>query len=170
VIAAALHDPDPWLRLGAAGARTPEEVTQMERLLVLRRISLFQNLSLDQLEAINRLLRESRYLSGEIVCREGDLGNELFILIEGEVRFLRNFGTPQQLLLNTQQPVSAFGEMGVLADAPRSATVVAATDATLLVLEGERLKELILQVPEISFEIFRVLTARVRAAEERLRA
>jgi HEAT repeat protein len=170
VIAAALHDPDPWLRLGAAGARTPEEVTQMERLLVLRRISLFQNLSLDQLEAINRLLRESRYLSGEIVCREGDLGNELFILIEGEVRFLRNFGTPQELLLNTQQPVSAFGEMGVLADAPRSATVVAATDATLLVLEGERLKELILQVPEISFEIFRVLTARVRAAEERLRA
>ncbi len=170
VVAAALHDPDPWLRLGAAGARTPEEVTQMERLLVLRKISLFQNLSLDQLEAINRLLRESRYLSGETVCREGDLGNELYILVEGEVRFLRNQGTAQELLLNTQQPVSAFGEMGVLADAPRSATVVAASDATLLVLDGERLKELILQVPEISFEIFRVLTARVRAAEERLRA
>ncbi len=169
VVAAALHDPDPWLRLGAAGARTPEEETQMERLLVLRKVSLFQNLSLDQLEAINRLLRESRYLSGETICREGDLGRELFILIEGEVRFLRDRGTPRELLLNTQQPVSAFGEMGVLADAPRSASVVAATDATLLVLDGDRLKELILQVPEISFEIFRVLAARVRAAEERLR-
>ena len=61
-----------------------------------------------------------------------------------------------------------FGEMAILDGAPRSATVVAGTDARLLKLNGERLNELILQTPEIAFELFRVLTQRIRTAEERL--
>jgi CRP-like cAMP-binding protein len=58
--------------------------------------------------------------------------------------------------------------MAILDDEPRSATVVAAEPARLLSLDGNSIKELILQMPEISFEIFRVLTHRVRAAESRL--
>jgi CRP-like cAMP-binding protein len=46
--------------------------------------------------------------------------------------------------------------------------VVASRDARLLALDGERFKELVLQAPEIAFEVFGVLTARIRAAEERL--
>ncbi len=170
VVAAAREAPDPWLRLGAHPRPGPIEEERMERLLVLREVPLFAGLSLDQLEAVNRLVRETRWLAGEIVLREGDLGNELYVLVSGELRVYRSFGTPQQILLNTLHPVSAVGEMGVLADAPRLATNVVAVDSTLLVLDGEHLKDLILQVPEISFEIFRVLTARVRAAEERLQA
>jgi len=64
--------------------------------------------------------------------------------------------------------VNYFGEMAILDGAPRSATVVAGTDARLLKLNGERLNELILQTPEIAFELFRVLTQRIRAAEGRL--
>ena len=49
-------------------------------------------------------------------------------------------------------------------------TVVVTKDARLLALDGDRFMELILQAPEISFDIFRVITRRLRAAEERLRA
>jgi CRP-like cAMP-binding protein len=71
-------------------------------------------------------------------------------------------------LLTEVAAVSYFGEMAALDDEPRSATVVAADPSRMLRLEGESLKELIYQMPEISFEIMRVLTARVRDAEGRL--
>jgi CRP-like cAMP-binding protein len=58
--------------------------------------------------------------------------------------------------------------MSVLDDEPRSATAIASRDARLLTLAGARFKELILQAPEISFEVFPVLMRRIRAAETRL--
>ena len=140
----------------------------MERLLVLRQVQLFSGLSLDQLEAVNQLMTEEHYLRDEIICREGDLGSDLYVLVEGEARFYKNYGSPQPLLLNTQGPPNYIGEMAVLTDAPRSATVVASQDSTLLKLGGESLKELILEVPELSFQLCRELSDRVRRSEARL--
>ncbi len=57
--------------------------------------------------------------------------------------------------------------MAVLCDEPRSATVVANEDARLLTLDGARVKELIYQMPEISFDFFRVLTMRLNEANQR---
>jgi CRP-like cAMP-binding protein len=84
------------------------------------------------------------------------------------VRFWKNFGTPRATILGTQAAVSYFGEMAILDDEPRSATVVAVERVRLLTLDGRSLKEIVHQMPEIAFEIFRVLTSRVRVAERRL--
>jgi HEAT repeat protein len=162
-----------WIRLGAkaidhAGALPPAEVTRMERLLALKQIPLFANLSLDQLEAVHQLTREATYLPGEVIVREGDPGGELYLLLEGSVRIWKDHGTPQATALNTIQAGSYVGEMAILDDEPRSASVVAIESVRLLRLDGRSLKELVHQMPEIAFEIFRVLTARVRAAEKRL--
>jgi HEAT repeat protein len=164
---------DHWIRAAAAALGSepiphPMPEAQMERLLVLREVGLFEHLSLDQLEAINQVLEGETYFAGEEICREGDLGIELYVLVEGEVQFYKNRGASEEILLRTQGPVNYFGEMAILDGAPRSATVVAGTDARLLKLNGERLNELILQTPEIAFELFRVLTQRIRTAEERL--
>lgn len=140
----------------------------MERLLALRQVPLFATLSLDQLEAVHQITREATYLKGEVIVREGDPGGELYLLLEGTVEAWKAFGTPQARRLNTIPAVSSFGEMAILDDEPRSATVVALERARLLSLDGRSLKELIHQMPDISFEIFRELTSRVRAAEKRL--
>ena len=140
----------------------------MERLLALKQVPLFATLSLDQLEAVHQITRETSYLKGETIVREGDPGGELYLLLEGTVQAWKSFGTPQARWLNTISAVSYFGEMAILDDEPRSATVVAVERARLLSLDGRSLKELIHQMPEISFEIFRELTSRVRAAEKRL--
>ena len=134
----------------------------MERLLVLRKVPLFAHMSLDQLDAINRLLKEIQYLRGEVLFKEGELGDELYILVEGDVRIAKGLGTPEEKELNRMSGVSYFGEMSILDDEPRSASVVAETDCSLLVLRGEQLKILIHQIPEIAFEIFKVLTLRIR--------
>jgi HEAT repeat protein len=165
----AARSPDRWLRLATAHANDPHptETQTMEGLLALRNVSLFAHLSLDQLDAVRRCTRESHYLSGEVVVREGEPGDELFVLLEGEVVACKHHGTPRERVINTMPAGSYFGEMAIFDGAPRTATIVVSKDARLLALDGERLHELIQQAPEMAFDIFRVLIGRLRAAEIR---
>jgi HEAT repeat protein len=170
---ASLRDEVGWIRLGARAIGgppgvAPEEGERMERLLALKQVPLFATLSLDQLDAVLQITREASYLSGEVIVREGDPGGELYLLLEGRVQAWKNHGTPRASCLNTISAISYFGEMAILDDEPRSASVVALDRARLLSLDGRSLKELIHQMPEIAFEIFRELTKRVRSAEKRL--
>lgn len=57
----------------------------MQRLLASHEVPLFSELSLDRLEAIHQLMHESQYLRGACVVREGDPGNDLYVVIEGEL-------------------------------------------------------------------------------------
>jgi len=142
----------------------------MERLLALKQVPLFSHLSLEQLEAVQQITHEVEYMANETIVKEGDPGGELYLLIEGRVRIYKDYGTLKERSLSTVSAVSYFGEMAAIDDEPRSATVVSAVRSRMLCLEGESLKDLIRQMPEISFEIMRVLTARVREAESRLGA
>jgi HEAT repeat protein len=171
---AVVRDSDNSWVAKAASALDPEQTSTtheeglMERLLALKQVPLFSQLSLEQLEAVNQISSEAEYLANETIVKEGDRGGELYLLINGRVRIYKDHGSDREALLSTVSAVSYFGEMAALDDQPRSATVVAAERSRMLRLEGESLKELITQMPEISFEIMRVLTGRVRRAERRL--
>jgi len=173
VLVAAHRSEVPWIRMGARaldpqeGDAPPEEET-MQRLLALKQVDLFANLGLEQLDAVHEATREAEYLPNEIIFREGERGEKLYLLLEGRVGVVKNHGTPNELQLATVSAVDYFGEMAILDNEPRSATVVALSHARLLTLDGASLKDLILHMPEISFEIFSVLTARIRSAETRL--
>jgi HEAT repeat protein len=183
VVRYAADSPDRWLRIaaarygaGAAAAgppradaadeRTGDQI--VERLLALQRVPLFAHLSLEQLEVVDRLLQEVQFLEGEVIVREGEPATELFVLVEGRVAVYKAWQTPAEERRGIMEPVSYFGEIAILDDAPRSATVVALGDARLFTLGSARLKELVLQSPEIAFEIFPVLTERIRTAEARI--
>jgi HEAT repeat protein len=160
-----------WIRLGAdalvfqTDTAIPEEEV-MDHLLALREISLFEHLSLDQLEAVLQITTEIEFLPGEVIMREGEHGEQLYLLLDGRVRIVKNYGAPNERQLNEQLALSYFGEMGILAQGVRSATVVAVDRSRVLSLDGSSLRDLLLQIPEISFGIFRVLVGRLRAAEE----
>ncbi len=161
---------DVWIRMGHdysrknGGGNVSQEDT-MERLLLLREIPLFSRLNLDQLEAINLQMTESHYLRGEIVMREGEPGGELFLLLDGQTRAVSGYGTPDEMTLNVQNAPDYFGEMAILDDRPRSATIVVTAEARLLSLGGESFQDLMFQLPEISFEICRSLSSRLRGLE-----
>jgi HEAT repeat protein len=162
-----------WIAMAARSAgephegRTQEEML-MERLLSLKQVPLFETLSLEQLDAVQQITREVEYMANETIVKQGDRGGELYLLIDGEVRVYQGYGTPTERELQPMTAVSYFGEMAALDDRERSATVIASVQSRMLCLDGEDLKEIIRQMPEISFEIMRVLTARVRTAEELL--
>ncbi|HEX5068197.1 MAG TPA: cyclic nucleotide-binding domain-containing protein [Myxococcota bacterium] len=152
---------DPSLGHNAVGVET------MERLLALKKVPLFESLTLDQLDAVARLAEERDFRLGEVIVHEGDAGGELFLLLEGVVEVFQGREGGAREKLGEIAAVDYFGEMAVLDDQPRSATIVAREPTRLLALAGTSLKELILQMPDISFEILRVLSARVRSAERR---
>jgi hypothetical protein len=161
---------DVWIRMGENYYRKDQgsDISQrdtMERLLLLREIPLFSRLSLDQLEAINCQMSESHYLQGEVVVREGEPAGELYLLLDGQTRAVSDYGTPEEVTLNLQDAPDYFGEMAILDDRPRSATVVVTREARLLLLSGESFQDLMLQMPEIAFEVCRNLSSRVRALE-----
>jgi hypothetical protein len=172
VIASACEGTTRWLRWAGRVASgvdgDPVKEQFMERLVFLRGVALFSNLSLEQLEAVEHITHEEPYVEGERVVREGDPGEELYLVMEGEVSVWRGLDGDAPRRLNTLGPGSYFGEMSILDQQPRSASVVTNRESRLLVLEGGRLRDLVLEQPEIAFEIFRVLTSRVRAAEARL--
>jgi hypothetical protein len=156
----------PWTRIPSE-VPTAEEEVLVERLLSLRQVSLFSRMSLERLHAIERITQESEYVRGEVIMREGEPGDDLCCLVEGEVDVVRGAGTPDEQHLNRLGPGAYVGEMSVLDGAPRSATVVAATPVRVLVLGGDRLRELVQEMPELAFDLLRVMVERVRNAEAR---
>ena len=145
-----------------------EEAVLMEHLLMLQSVPLFTAMTLEQLEAIHRCLNEQHYTLGEHVFAEGDVGDEMYIVAEGEIEIVIEVENAEPLLLATVLPGSYFGEMAVLDNEPRSATARVSKDARLLTLKGEQLKELIYVMPEIAFTIFKVLSERLRKSDRRL--
>jgi quercetin dioxygenase-like cupin family protein len=171
LVAASRSSQERWIRMGAQACDSPpgespeEEV--MERLLALKEIPLFKDLSLDQLEAVHQITTQVEYLPGEVIVREDEPGDQLYLLLEGRVRVVKKYGASNQDELRELTAGSYFGEMAILGGGKRSATIVTVERSHLLSLDGNSLRELLMQMPDISFEIFRVLVDRVRAAEER---
>ena len=170
ILAEARRALNRWIRIAGAAYddRAARVEANMERLLALRNVSLFSEMSLDQLEVINGLMVESQFVSGEVIFWEGDPGRELYLITEGAVDIVKDHGTDRAVHLARLDAGSCVGEIAVLDESPRTATAVAAEDCTLLGLGGDRFKELIYDMPELAFAIFGVLTGHLRRSDERL--
>ncbi|MGK2856203.1 MAG: cyclic nucleotide-binding domain-containing protein [Thermoanaerobaculia bacterium] len=97
------------------------------------------------------------------IFNEGDLGTEMFIILEGRVRIEKKI-RGETHLLSTLEKGDFFGEMGVLENAPRSADAVADTECKLLAITGSRFDEMIRKNPEIAVRIIRKYATRLREA------
>lgn len=137
-----------------------------DKMLFLKRVSLFSGMTLEQLRVLTSHLEEQHFLPGEVILYEGDFSQELYILVSGQVRISKDYRGPHERTLSVMTQGDFFGEMAIFESAPRSATVVTEEEAELLVLSPEKFKQTIYQKPDMAFEIFRELSARLRLREE----
>jgi CRP/FNR family transcriptional regulator, cyclic AMP receptor protein len=101
------------------------------------------------------------YKAGEIIFREGESGNELYIVQSGRVRI--ELGNR---VLETLDANSIFGEMALIDAAPRSATAIAATDATVAPIPEKQFLFLVGEVPFFALKVMRVLARRLRTSNK----
>lgn len=102
----------------------------------LQNVPIFAGLNEAALNLLWERAKEIKMPAGDVVVREGEAGNRLFVVGEGQVRVCKHFGQPGEVELAQLAPRNFFGEMCILETLPRSATVQAITDATLYSLNS----------------------------------
>lgn len=140
---------------------------------LLAKIPLFAELSLDQLEAMESVSRITRCLKGEVIIREGEHGDVMYILTGGSVQVSRTVtlslsrtgvgeGEKSFAQLDaTDHP--AFGEMALLEDSLRGATVTALTDCEFLQIAHDDFERLCHEDPVLGYKIIRNIASQLSA-------
>ena len=99
--------------------------------------------------------------AGEVIFKEGDAADQLFVIKSGEVTIQSGNRTLAELSTN-----HIFGEMALIDDAPRSATAVARTDVELVPISEKQFLFLVSQTPFFALKVMRVLARRLRATNK----
>ncbi len=134
---------------------------------ILKKVFFFNMLSDDDIKAIQSVCREKRYLAGEIVISEGSVGNNFYIIIKGGVEIWKHYGTPEQDLVAAYGRGQLFGEMALIDQYPRCATVVTHKPSDLLYITRDDFNRVIKASNPISLSIMRSISDKVRESNER---
>lgn len=132
----------------------------------LRKTALFGNLSERHLELVVSLTNIKEFSRGEVVFRQGDIGDTFYIIIEGRIRISRQIPGMGEEALAILDPGDYFGEMALLEEEERSADALVHERALLLSLAKQDLEDLLFVNKEVAYE---VLWAFVRTMSSRLR-
>jgi CRP/FNR family transcriptional regulator, cyclic AMP receptor protein len=122
----------------------------------LKRAPLFEGLSKKELTQLARVSEDLEVPVGKVLCKEGDIGHEFFVIIDGQVEVTRN-GQP----VATRGSADFVGEIALLEQTTRTATVTAKTPLRLFVLTSSSFKTLIDDNPSVERKVLRALARRV---------
>lgn len=128
----------------------------------LQNVALFKGCSRKDLQSVARRSENRRVEAGTTIVTEGENGNEFFVIIDGSARVSR-----QGRKITTLGPGSGFGELALLGNAPRNATVVADSDMELVVLDEPEFAQLLDEVPGFALKMLRSTARRLREADAR---
>ena len=134
----------------------------------LARVDLFRGLDKKDLHILAGSCQERKYSAGSTLIKQGDTGVGLYVLTSGKVRVTR-VNNPDRLEeeLDIAGVGSVLGEMALLDDLPRSATVTAIEDVTALLLPVWEFRSTLQSHPDIAIRLLSVLSRRLRKAENR---
>ena len=132
-------------------------ISTVEKVLFLKSIDLFRALPSEELAQIAEIAEEHPLGSGELVFAEGEPGDALYLIVEGQVKVHK--GEKELVRLGVRD---VFGEMAVLDSEPRSASVTSLKDTTLLKIGRDDFRDILQERPEIAMGVMKVLTHRLR--------
>ncbi len=133
---------------------------------VLSEAPLFSELDSEATQALLDSMEETQLPRGEVLFREGDAGDRVFVVIEGKVKLGRQSADGRENLLAILGPGQMFGELSLFDPGPRSATVTAVTDSVLWWLSHERLLAWLDGRPEVARGMLSQLASRLRRAND----
>jgi signal transduction histidine kinase len=133
---------------------------QFSRIELLNHI--FPELTPTELQVLDAAAQEQYYAPGALLCREGEIGRRLFIIAEGEAEIFINADENQMILVKNVGPTDYFGEMALINDAPRAATVRASTRCKTLEINRDAFITTIDQNPALLRAIVRQISNHLR--------
>jgi CRP-like cAMP-binding protein len=138
----------------------------MDETEILSRVALFSHLKNRDLKRIARLSRYCTYPKGEKIISEGEQDGSLFVIISGEVEVVKNLGHQNEKCLRRLGSLCYFGEMALIDDLIRSASVIAREDTRALCIDQWDLRKEIVKYPVLAIELLQMLNRRLQALEK----
>jgi CRP-like cAMP-binding protein len=140
----------------------------VENIKLLKNVLLFNHLKEKNLKLVANLLKEREYKKGDIIVKQGESGVGLFIIIKGKVKIVKKLADGKEIDIAVHGENEFFGELSVLDDKPRTASVIAIEDTKTLAMTHWEFKALLEEHPEIALDILPVIVERFRETNEQL--
>jgi hypothetical protein len=135
----------------------------LQRVGFLKNVSLFGFMNEEQLQTVARIMSERWETDGAFLCHQGDEGDEMYIIVQGEVNIIKESEGKTNVIYLAKQG-EAIGEMQVLSKSPRTASMQAKGDIHLLVIEGTGFRSLMHQYPDMTDQVIQMLVQKLAAA------
>jgi HEAT repeat protein len=171
-----ISEEDEWIRacalfaahkLGEMKMENLVTLSLMERILFLKRVLLFADLSPADLKQVAAIAQEESFSDGALIVRQGDAGDIMFIVVSGEVRVVATNGQKETELAR-RQPGEYVGEMALISREPRIANLIAVGNVRALCLDQKSFEALLRDRPDASLAVIQVLCKRLKELSKRL--
>jgi ATP/ADP translocase len=140
----------------------PEKLSLGEKILLLKEIDIFSGLSASELAAIASVTEEMEIAKDEDVIRQNSIGETVYLIIDGQVSVIMEKEDGTRSVIDQMDSGAAFGEMALIDNSPRSATIRTITPCRFLMLHKQEFKETAMEFPRIALQICSVLSQRIR--------
>lgn len=136
---------------------------------MLENVPVFSELSPSDLEDIAHLAVTRAFPKNAVVVTEGDLGNSLYVVAKGRVKVFLTNEEGREITLNTLGENESFGELALLDESPRSASVMTLEPSTLVIISRPAFERCMADNPKIATGLISALVQRIRALTENVR-
>jgi len=132
----------------------------------LRKVYFFRDLPDHQIQKIQKVCHQIEYQPGTVIFEEGSQADRFYIVAEGAVEVWKDYELPEKDLLAVHEPGHLFGEMALIDELPRSATVLAKEPTRLFYIARDDFQRIIQDNSEIAISILKSVTDMVRSSNE----
>ncbi len=134
----------------------------------LRQVWLFEGLTEDQLNSLSPFTYRKKFGPGELIVEEGHTGNGLYLIVSGNVEAIKGLGTEQPQIVNKLGAGEVFGEMALLGEWPRTATVRAVDNVECLGIDRWVFLAQLERQPQVGIRMLHILAQKLRDSDARL--
>jgi CRP/FNR family cyclic AMP-dependent transcriptional regulator len=135
---------------------------------MLRSVPLFASFSEEPLRMLTTVVTRRSVTRGTIIMAAGDPTDSLYIVLSGRLKVMMSDADGKEVILTILGPGEFFGEMGLIDDAPRSASVIAIEPCELLAITRRDFKKCLAENFEMSMAVMRGLVRRLREADRKI--
>jgi CRP/FNR family cyclic AMP-dependent transcriptional regulator len=145
-------------------------VSREEIIHFLKDVSSFKKLDDEQLKTLADQCEVETFNTGEIIFSQGDPGNTLYIVVEGQIAIERELTEDKTntVAMKAVRPHEYFGEMSLFIEAPRSVTATALKDTVTLSICREDFRDFVYSYPDLLIELIQVLSQRLIEAYDKI--
>ena len=143
-------------------------MAQDENKAFLKRVPLFSGLTDSQIERLAAGSVRRSFPKGRTIVAEGEPSQSLYVLLSGRAKVQRSDTEGKEVILAVLGPGECFGELSLIDDAPRSASVITIESCDFMSINKESFKSMLVSSPEISMRIMKGLVKRLREADKKI--